>query len=333
MTIPTPEPLGPSSYMRADGRRGIVAGVSGRLWRVQVDPEARTVDFDAMPVVIPPESEPYQPALRALSGSGDLSRVLLWTDRLRVIDFATGETVLEAEPRPLDLRAVCLTPSGRHLIGLGESRGWTLEVDGGAGWRETSEFHLAGEEHQFLDHVDQVVAVPIAGTEVAEGEDEDGFWRDARAEFRIVAACYGEVLVQRMVEWTPGGLDAVPGERRWLGKHMVYDPTLIHTPPGPRHVFVRHGYGAGVVAIDLEAGREIPFPTPGRVGYGYVGGLVPCGTAPLAFVSTRDGKRLWHVGEERVTPLDGDFPGVLAVYPGALLCHTKEGALRFVDLP
>lgn len=333
MTIRPPEPLTPYSYLRADGRVGVVPGESGRLWRMYVDPEARTVGFDPMPVVLPPESEPYQPPLRELSGSADLSRVLLWTDRLRVIDFATGETVREAEPRPLDLRAVCITPSGRHLIGLGESLGWTLEVDGERGWRETSEFHDAGDEFQFLDHVDQVVAVPIAGSEVAAGDDEDGFWMDARADFRVVAACYGEALVQRMVEWTPGGIGAVDGERRWLGKHMVYDPTQIHTPAGPRYVLVHHGSGSGVVALDLETGEEIPFPIPERMGYAYVGGVVPCGTAPLAYVSTKDGKRLWHVGEGRVTPLDGDFPGVVAVYPGTLLCNTAEGALRFVDLP
>ncbi|HEX2204605.1 MAG TPA: hypothetical protein VHG91_14950 [Longimicrobium sp.] len=349
MTIRPPEPLTPYSYMRADGRVGVVPGESGRLWRVYVDPEARTVGFDAMPIVLPPPREAHEPPFADLSGSHDLSRVLLWTDRLRVVDFATGETVRDADPRPLEMRAVCLSPSGRHVIGLDESQGWTLEVDGERGWEVTYEFHDAGEERQFLDHVDQVVAIPVltAATDAGGGAGEDGGTVDEdgrkvdefgfeiyeRAEFWVVAACYGEALVQRAVEWTPGGIDAVPGERRWLGKHMVYDPTMIHGPPGPRHVFVYHGYGSGVVALDLEAGTELPFPTPAGVSYSYVRDVVPCGMAPLASVSTRDGRRLWHVEEGRVTPVDGDFLGVMAVYPGTLLCTTTEGALRFVDLP
>lgn len=318
--VPLPEPLSfACRCFRHDGRRAVAVGEqAGRLWLLEVDPERRAVDFHPLPLTIPlgPDGEPQ---MEHLSGSHSLDRLLMVPGESPpgVYALPSGEPV--AEPGPIPGRAACLSPGGRWLVSLDQDQGWTLDLDASVPrWRETGDFHQldaagaeAGTKREFLDHVDDVVAHPCGGEPDGLGEDEERFW--------LAAGCYGFVLTH-LVEAGPAGRNVrrVDGRTRVVGG-LVYDPTELARPFGQRHVFVRHGFGAGLAALDPATGERHDC----RVGaernpYGYFSAVVPCGGGPLAWVRTRDGCFLWDLGEHRLHPMPEVRP-VLALYPGALL--------------
>jgi hypothetical protein len=185
-------------------------------------------------------------------------------------------------------------------------------------WRETGEFHRMerkdaapgdAEEHVYLDHVDGVVAHPCGGERDGLEEDEERFW--------LAAGCYGFVLTH-LAEGSAGRAFRVEGRTRAFGG-LVYDPTELVRPLGERHLFVRHGFGAGLAALDPATGERHDCRTgPERNPYGYFSTVVPCGGAPLAWVRTRDGCYLWDLGEHLLHPMP-EARLVLALYPDALL--------------
>jgi hypothetical protein len=329
--VPLPEPLsGAHLCVRHDGRRGVAVGEqSGRLWLLEIDPEGRTCSAHGTPITVPRRPDGDEWMVGELSGSRALDRLLLWSDRLRVYALPSGEVVADLEPVPG--RAVCLSPGGRWAVSLEASTGWTMELDAPVReWRRTAAFHAmereGGVEGEFLDHVDTVVAHPLEGTTMPD-DGEERFW--------IAAGCYGFVLTHQVhAGWAD--VVRVPGETRGFSANVVYDPTELVHPSGQRHVFVLHGFRCGLAAIDPATGEQHdcwPRGGPGKQPYGFFYRAVPCGEAPIAWVSTRDGDFLWRVGDA-LLPMP-EAPGVpLALYPDALLSLAPGGGeLLWCDLP
>lgn len=327
--VPLPEPLSfVHTCFRHDGRRGVAVGErSGRVWLLEVDPARRTCALQALPVTVPRRPDRDEWMVEDLSGSHALDRLLLWTDQPRVYDIPSGQVAAELGRIPG--RALCLSPDGRWVVCLDEGGGATMHLDEAApGWRETLTFHAmenddGAAEALYLDHVDRVVAHPCDDADAGEGQ----FW--------IAAGCYGFVATHRVDALHGlGELRRVPGRSRGAGD-LVYDPTELLRPFGHRHVFVWHGYGTGLSALDPATGElhHCWIRGRGRQPYGFFSGVVPCGQAPLAWGSSRDGAFLWRVGEPpRMVP---DAPGLaLAPYPDALLCLSPDGGeLLWCDLP
>lgn len=321
---PLKEPLSGLHFLfRHDGRRAVAVGErTGRLWMLEVDPAARSVDARPLPITVPRGPDGWM--VSQMSGSHTLDRLLLWTDRLRVYAIPSGEVV--AKPGTAPGRATCLSPAGWWLISVDQGQGWLMNVDASVPeWSEFHELHRMertedGEvEHLYLDHVDGIVVHPCGGT---SPDDEGAFW--------LAAGCYGFVVIHRMDE----SLLRVPEKSHSYGD-FVYDPTELLRPWGQRHAFVWHGYGTGLAALDPETGELHHCWIRGRrkQPYAFISGVVACGDEPLAWGHSKDGAFLWRVGEPpRMMP---DPPGrALALYPGALLCLAPEGdELLWCDLP
>lgn len=326
-----PEPLSPGhALIRQDGRRGVAVGErTGRLWLLDVDPDARTCQAHPLPITVPRSADGSHWDVRHVSGSHTLERLLLWPGDgpPRVYDLPSGGVVAELGSVPG--RAVCLIPDGRWVLCLDEESGWMMDLAAPMpAWRETTAFHVnkreTGEwESVYLDHVDGIVARP----DEQDVEPDAVFW--------IAAGCYGVVSTHLVnVDRFRRELYPVPGDSREFGD-LVYDPTDVLRQPGQRHVFVVHGYGTGVAALDPVTGEFHHCWIRGRrqQPYAFIRHVVPCGTAPTAWVRCGDGDFLWRVGEPPVTMPEA--PGtVVAVYPNALLCLSADGGeVLWCDLP
>jgi hypothetical protein len=325
-----PEAPSCHTFFRADGRQGVAVGErTGRLWLLDVDPDARTCEANPLPITVPRREDGLDWNVRHLSGSHDLGRLLLWSqdEPPRVYDLPSGQEVAELGMIPG--RALCLSPDGRWVLCLGEEGGGMMDLAAPApAWRGTTAFHVvrretAEWEQVHLDHVDGIVALPGE----KEVEPDDAFW--------IAAGCYGFVSTHLvMVDRSRRELFPCPGDSRDFGD-LVYDPTEVLRQPGPRHVFVVHGYGTGLAALDPGTGEFHHCWIRGRrkQPYSFISAVVPCATAPLAWGRSRDGHFLWRVGEAPV--MMPEPPGtVVAVYPDALLCASPAGdALLWCDLP
>jgi hypothetical protein len=317
-----PEPLSFHTLFRADGRRGVAVGErTGRLWLLDVDPDARVSEANPLPITVPRSADGSDWNVRHISGSHALDRLLLWSadESPRVYDLPSGQVVAELGRIPG--RAVCLSPDGRWVVCLGEERGGMMDlVAPEPAWRETTAFHvvqreMGGEwEQVYLDHVDGIVALP--GEE--DVQPDDAFW--------IAAGCYGFVSTHLVnVDRLRRQLYPCSGESREFGG-FVYDPTELLRQPGQHHVFVLHGYGTGLAAVDPVTGElhHCWVRGRGKQPYGFFSGVVPCGTAPIAWARCRDGDFLWRVGQRPV--LMPKTPGsAIAVYPDALLCLSHDG--------
>lgn len=320
--VPLQEPLSiVHSLFRHDGRRAVAVGErTGRLWMLEIDPAARSVDARPLPLAVPRSADGNGWMVSQLSGSHTLDRLLLWTDAPRVYALPSCEVV--ADPGTPPGGATCLSPAGLSLISVSEEQGWRMNLNASApAWTETYEFHQVERaddgqvEGVYLDHVDGIVAHPCGAM--------DG-WDDGVEEFWLAAACYGMVVIHR-VEASGGGVWRVEGASRSYGE-MVYDPTDLLRPWGQRHAFVLHGYGTGVAALDPETGEQHHcwIRGPREQPYCFISGVVACGEAPLAWGHSKDGAFLWRVGEPPVMMPDPPGP-VLALYPHALLCQSPEG--------
>jgi hypothetical protein len=325
-----PEPLSYHTLFRADGRRGVAVGEpTGRLWLLDLDPDARTCEANPLPITIPRRSDGRDWNVLHISGSHALDRLLLWSEDEppRVYDLPSGQVVAELGRIPG--LAICLSPDGRWVLCLGEESGGMMDLAAPEPtWRETNAFHVVrretGEwETVYLDHVDGIVALP--GEE--DVQPDDAFW--------IAAGCYGFVSTHLvMVDRLRRELYPSPGDSRDFGD-LVYDPTEVLRQPGQRHVFVVHGYGTGLAALDPDTGEFHHCWIRGRrkQPYAFISRAVPCATAPLAWGRSRDGDFLWRVGQPPV--MMPEPPGmVVAVYPDALLCLSGDGGeLLWCDLP
>lgn len=328
--VSLPEPLSYHTFVRRDGRRGVAVGArSGNVWMLEIDPDARTCEPHPLPVAVPRRGDGAGWDVRELSGSHDLGRLLLWTDAPRVYDLPSGQVVAELGMIPG--RAVCLSPDGRWALCLGEGSGGMMDLASPhPAWRETSAFHVLQREDEawedvYLDHVDNIVALPAEN----ELQPDDDFW--------IAAGCYGFVATHLVdVDRSRREVYPIPGDSREFGG-FVYDPTELVRQTGPRHVFVSHGYGTGLAAIDPATGElhHCWIRGPRKQPYGFVTRAVPCGTAPVAWVRSGDGDFLWHVGQPPVKiPAVPHLGTPLALYPGALLCLTSGGEeLLWCEVP
>lgn len=327
--VPLPEPLTSAhACVRRDGRRIVaIEQRSGRLWRLEIDPDRRTCDAQPTPITVPRRVDGEGWDLHDLSGSESLDRLLVWTDQARVHAVPSGDVL--AEWPSLREGAMCLSPGGRWAIRLDAEHGAVMELDASVpAWREMPAFHHAerasGEvEWIYLDHVDRIVAHPREGERLLEGEET--FW--------LAAGCYGEVIIHR-AEANAGLGVFRRGETRAFGG-MVYDPTELVRPWGHRHLFVMHGYGMGLAALDPETGErhDCLMRPPHKRTYAFFSSVVPCGRAPLAWGTSVDGSFLWRVGEDPVM-MPHAPSSVLALYPDALLCLVPDGTeLLWCDLP
>jgi hypothetical protein len=326
-----PEPLSPGhALIRQDGRRGVAVGErTGRLWLLDLDPDARSCKAVPLPIPVPRRADATDWDLRHISGSHALDRVLLWPadEPPRVYDLPSGRVVAELGTVPG--RAVCLSPDGRWVLCLEQESGWMMDLTAPLrAWRETTAFHLvergAGEwVAVYLDHVDGIVALPDG--EVVE--PDDAFW--------IAAGCYGFVSTHLVnVDRFRREVYPIPGDSRDFGD-LVYDPTEVLPRLGQRHVFVVHGSGTGVAAIDPATGEFHHCWIRGRrkQPYAFIRHVVPCGTAPTAWVRSGDGDFLWRVGESPV-PAPQAPGSAFALYPDQLLCLSGDGGeLLWCDLP
>lgn len=323
-----PEPLSWRTFFRRDGGRGVAIGErTGTLWLLDADPRARRCEVRPLPVTVPRTEDGKGWLVRHLSGSDTLDRLLLWSDGVRVYAVPSGQVVADLSPLPG--RAVCLSPDGEWVVCLGDGKGAFRHLDSTAPewspWVETSTFHEldhedGSAEEVLLDHVDGIVAHPC--------EDES-------ADFWIAAGCYGEAISHRVY---PAPLMGGMRRERWethVYGGFVYDPTEMLHPSGQRHVFLLHGYGTGLAALDPATGEvhHCWIRGRGKQPYGFIHGVVPCGQAPMAWGGSKDGAFLWRVGEPpEIMP---DPPGmVIALYPHAMLCLSPDGAeLLWCDLP
>jgi hypothetical protein len=328
-----PEPFSFHTFFRHDGRRGVAVGErTGRLWLLDVDPDARTCAANPLPITVPRLADGRDWNVRHISGSHALDRLLLWSvdEPPRVYDLPSGQVVAELGRIPG--RALCLSPCGGWAVCLGEGSGGMVDLSAPhPSWQETTAFHVLQRdsggawEEVYLDHVDGIVALP---SQEDEGPD---------AQFWIAAGCYGFVATYLVnVDRLRRELYPVPGDSRDFGG-FVYDPTELLRQPGQRHVFVSHGSGTGLAAADPATGElhHCWIRGPRKQPYGFIHRVVPCGTAPLAWVHSKDGDFLWRVGESPVRmPAAPEFSLVLALYPDTLLCLAHGGEeLLWCDLP
>jgi hypothetical protein len=143
----------------------------------------------------------------------------------------------------------------------------------------------------YLEHVDGIVVLPAED----EVQPDDDFW--------IAAGCYGFVATHLVdVDRFRREVYPIPGDSREFGD-MVYDPTEVLPQLGQRHVFVLHGSGTGVAAIEPATGEFHHCWIRGRrkQPYAFIRHVVPCGTVPTAWVRSGDGDFLWRVGEAPVS--------------------------------
>ncbi len=327
--IPLPEPLTRAhACVRHDGRRIVAIGErSGSLWLLEIDPERRACDAQPVPITLPRQPDGGGWDLHDLSGSHSLDRLLVWTEQpVRVHAIPSGDVL--SELWTLREGAMCLSPGGRWVIRLNEDRGAVMDLDASLpSWRETPVLHqgegASGEvEGMYLDHVDGIVAHPRHREPLPDGEET--FW--------LAAGCYGEVITHLME--ADRDVRRVERQTRAFGG-LVYDPTHLVRPWGREHLFVVHGYGSGLAAVDAATGElhHCRLRPPRQQPYGFFSGVVPCGTAPIAWGHSRDGAFLWRVGGEPVLMPDAPGP-VLALYPDALLCVAPGGGqLLWCDLP
>src|SRR5687768_1434525 len=127
--IALPEPLScVHSLFRHDGRRGVAVGErSGRLWLLDVDPDARTCELRPLPITVPRAADDTGWLVRHLSGSQTLDRLLLCSDGARVHAVPSGEVVADLSPLPG--RAACLSPDGEWVLCLDEEKGAFTHLD------------------------------------------------------------------------------------------------------------------------------------------------------------------------------------------------------------
>lgn len=337
---PLPEPLTwISPLFSHDGRRAVVPGESGRLWLLEIDPARRAIDVQPLPIILAKRREEYW-ALRTLAGSHTLDRLLVWTDRMRVYALPSGELVGERDGPIEGVGAACLTPDGHWLLCMEEERAWVAEVDAPESpRRETWAFHESeppfehpdGEEPAgfvapepepvYLDHVDTLAVHPRPGAE----DDEDGtFW--------LAAGCYGFVVTHLAWGSRWRGVDGrVEGKTRTFGG-LVYDPTQLMRPFGARHLFVLHGLGAGLAALDPETGERHDCAVRGSTHpYTFFEPPAISADAPIAVVQCRDGAFLWVPGV-RLEPLAGVPGKAWKVYGEEILC-AAGGELVWARLP
>ncbi|HEX2207236.1 MAG TPA: hypothetical protein VHG93_06100, partial [Longimicrobium sp.] len=280
----------------------------GQVWLLDAEPGARTCHVRALPIHAERSVDGKDWAVHEISGSHALDRLLLWSGPPRVYDVPSGEVA--ADLRRIPGRALCLSPDGRWVLCLGETSGGMMDLAApDPAWRETTAFHVRRRENGdweevYLDHVDCIVALP--GEQ--DVQPDDAFW--------ITAGCYGFVSTHLVnVDRLRREVYPTAGESRDFGD-FVYDPTEVLRQPGQRHVFVWHGYGVGLAALDPATGEFHHCWIRGRAQqpYGFISGVVPCGTAPIAWGHSRDGDFLWRVGEPPV--MMPEPPGtVIAVYP------------------
>jgi hypothetical protein len=329
--VPLAEPLGLiHAAFSHDRRRAVAVGErTGRLWLLEIDPAARSVDARPLPLTVPRTPDGTEWLVTQMSGSHTLHRLLLWTDRLRVHALPSCDVV--AEPGDAPGRATCLSPAGRSLISVSEEQGWRMNLAASApAWTQTYELHRMERaddgqvEGLYLDHVDAIAAHPCGAMDGGE-DDAEALW--------LAAACYGMVVIHR-VETSWSGIWRVEGASRGYGD-LVYDPTELPGPWGHRHAFVVHGYGTGLAALDPETGEQHHCWIRGRrqQPYAFISRVVACGEAPIAWGHSKDGAFLWRVGQPPV--MMPDPPGtVLALFPGALLCLAPDGGeLLWAELP
>ncbi|HYR08588.1 MAG TPA: hypothetical protein VEQ60_12490 [Longimicrobium sp.] len=143
-----PEPLSYHTFFRADGRRGVAVGErTGRLWLLDLDPDARTCEANPLPIAVPRREDGRDWNVRHISGSHALDRLLLWSvgEPPRVYDLPSGQVVAELGRVPG--RALCLSPDGRWVLCLGEGGGGMMDlVAPQPTWRETTAFHVLQRE-------------------------------------------------------------------------------------------------------------------------------------------------------------------------------------------
>jgi hypothetical protein len=328
--IALPEPLGFPTFFRRDGQRGVAVGErTGRLWMLEIDPGTRTGEANPLPVTVPRTADGKGWLVRHLSGSRALDRLLLCSEGARVYAVPSGEVVAELSPLPG--RAVCLSPDGEWVLCLSEGKGAFRHLDSTVPawrqWMETSTFHELDRddgsvEEVVLDHVDGVVAH-------ACGDD------DETSDFWIAAGCYGEAISFRAYAAPlQGELRRIRWETHVYGG-FVYDPIEMLHPSGERHVFLLHGYGTGLAALDPATGEvhHCWVRGPRQQPYAFFSGVVPCGTAPIAWARCSDGDFLWRVGQPPT--LVPKAPGYgIALFPHALLCLSNDGGeLLWCNLP
>lgn len=338
---PLPEPLTwISPLFSHDGRRAVVPGESGRLWLLEIDPARRAIDVHPLPIALAKRSEDHW-APRTLAGSHTLDRLLVWTDRMRVYALPSGELVGERDGPIEGEGTACLTPDGHWLLCVEAERAWLAEVDAPESpRRETWAFHESEPPSElsddpdaamefvepepepiYLDHVDTLAVRPRSG---AEDDEEGAFW--------LAAGCYGFVVTHLAWGSRWRGVDgSVEGKTRTFGP-FVYDPTQLVRPFGARHLFVLHGLGAGLAALDPETGERHDCAVRGSAHpYSFFQDPAISADAPVAVVQCRDGAFLWEPGV-RLEPLAGVPGKAWKVYGGDVLC-AAGGELVWVALP
>jgi hypothetical protein len=278
----------------------IFKGLSGRLWTVSAWPED-IVDIIPTGLVLPDDS--YDPLDCA---AGRL--VVEHADNALVYDLDTGRLVIEVRNYVNESDSLCLTPDGKLLFCFSEEYTSVYVLnDPAAAPHRTEVFNQTGSpprpkserlhDAPLLDDPSSARAIPIPGHPKA---------------FNLVIGCYGYV-----VEWptsiapgSPPDIKVTGPPRRFAGK-FVYDPVYVEDSYRYPYCFLRHGYGTGLVALDLRTGvlSSCPrSPEPERKpGYSIFWTAIPGPHGESALVQTVDGWMRWLIGAGVESICSGDF--------------------------
>ena len=312
-----PEPIGAARLLHRDGRRLLATGESGRLYRLDIDPEHLSVRALKTRVILDASK------ITMLSASDDFARLLVAKAGagIRVLDVAAGaELFRDASPA----NGWAILPDGSTLVHVltAETRAVLLDDPDGAGapppfttWHYAHEprttDHGEGEPsreetYHSLERAGDVVIQPLGG--------ELGL-------YRVFIGCYGFAVAHLATRIPPFG--RVPGHSHVFGD-FVYDPVRLVGPYGCERLFAIEGGGLGLSALEPDSGEQEHFPV--RRGRGFIDAVVPCAGTPEAWVRTAEGPYWWSL-RQGATRLPREATDVVALYPNLLLCNMGAGRL------
>jgi hypothetical protein len=302
-SIRLPEALRTSktgSLWYAAAGMSIFKGLSSRLWTVSAWPED-VVDVVQTGLVPPDDScDPLDCAAGRL--------VVEHADNALVYDLDTGRLVIEVRNYVNESDGLCLTPDGKLLFCFSEEYTSVYILnDPAAAPNRTEVFNQTGSPQQLKSEPLRDAPLlndPSSARAIAIPRHPNAF--------NLVIGCYSYV-----VEWptsiapgSPPDIKVTEPPRRFAGT-FVYDPVYVEGTYRYPYCFLRHGYGAGLEALDLRTSvlSSCPrSPEPERKpGHSIFWSVIPGPHGQSALVQTVDGWMRWLIGAGVESVCSRDF--------------------------
>ncbi|MEL6547897.1 MAG: hypothetical protein AAFQ82_24945, partial [Myxococcota bacterium] len=147
--------------------------------------------------------------------------------------------------------------------------------------------------------------------------------RGGHHHLNAVVACYGYCELITFVP-TAGSTQVVGATT--ISDGFVYDPTFVFSTPNSNTALALHGYGAGLVAINLTTAaiEHCPIPEGADRTYGLFGYPILGSVGSTAFVVTKVGNFEWKFGNY-FKPVTADVDRVIHWSQTWTVCLREDG--------